>query len=71
MDGKLQKVLLLEKDIEKSRIDLAKEYVLNQGNNPNFLTDTDLLAIYSALVMKATIKAEENCKNLKKGIDKM
>ena len=53
MSNTLNKVLLLEKDIEKSRIELAKEYVLNQNNNPNILTDADLLAIYSVLVVKA------------------
>lgn len=63
MDGKLlqlQKVLLLEKDIEKLRVELAKEYILSQGYNPKSLTDADLLAIYSMLV----IKAEKNCKVL-------
>ena len=46
-------VIELENKIKVERIELAKTYAANNGINTNQMTEDDLLAIYSCLVIKA------------------
>ena len=49
----LRNVIELENKIKAERIELAKTYAINNGMNPKLMTEDDLLAIYSCLVIKA------------------
>ncbi len=49
----LRNVIELENKIKAERIELAKTYVINNGMNPKQMTENDLFAIYSCLVIKA------------------
>lgn len=61
-------VIELENKIKAERIELAKTYVINNGMNPKLMTEDDLFAIYSCLVIKAKKRMNEN---LDKLIDSM
>ena len=61
-------VIELENKIKTERIELAKTYVINNGMNPNYMTEDDLFAIYSCLMVKAQKRMNEN---LDKLIDSM
>ena len=61
-------VLELENKIKAERIELAKTYAVNNEMNPKLMTEDDLLAIYSCLVIKAKKRMNEN---LDKLIDSM
>lgn len=56
-------VVELEKKINSERIELAKTYAINNGMNPKDMTDDDLFAIYSCLMIQA--KMHENIDKLK------
>ena len=43
----------LENKIKAERIALAKTYVITQGMSPKCMTESDLLAVYSCLMVKA------------------
>ena len=45
-------VIELENKIKAERIELAKTYVINNGMNPRHMTEDDLFAIYSCLMVK-------------------
>ena len=59
-----KEVLELENKINAERIELAKVYAINNGMNPKCMTETDLLAIYSCLIVKAQKKMNENLDKL-------
>ena len=59
-----KKVLELENKINAERIELAKIYAINNGMNPKYMTETDLLAIYSCLIVKAQKRMNENLDKL-------
>ena len=59
-----KKVLELENKINAERIELAKVYAINNGMNPKYMTETDLLAIYSCLIVKAQKRMNENLDKL-------
>lgn len=61
-------VIELENKIKAERIELAKTYAVNNGMNPKLMTEDDLLAIYSCLVIKAK-KMNKNI--IKKVVDKL
>ena len=61
-------VIELENKINAERIELAKTYVINNGMNPKHMTEDDLFAIYSCLMVKAQKRMNEN---LDKLIDSM
>ena len=61
-------VIELENKIKAERIELAKNYVINNGMNPKYMTEDDLVAIYSCLMVKAQKRMNEN---LDKLIDNM
>ena len=63
-----KEVVELENKIKAERIELAKTYVINNGMNPNYMTEDDLFAIYSCLMVKAQKRMNEN---LDKLIDNM
>ena len=46
-------VIELENKIKAERIELAKTYAANNGINTKQMTENDLFAIYSCLVIKA------------------
>ena len=46
-------VIELENKIKAERIELAKTYAVNNEINTKQMTEDDLLAIYSCLVIKA------------------
>ena len=49
----LRNVIELENKIKAERIELVKTYAINNGINTKQMTENDLLAIYSCLVIKA------------------
>lgn len=57
-------VVELENKIKAERIELAKTYALNNGMNPKYMTEDDLFAIYSCLMVKAQAKMNENLDKL-------
>ena len=57
-------VIELENKIKAERIELAKTYVVNNGMNPNYMTEDDLFAIYSCLMVKAQKRMNENLDKL-------
>ena len=59
-----KEVLELENKINAKRIELAKVYAINNGMNPKYMTETDLLAIYSCLIVKAQKRMNENLDKL-------
>lgn len=61
-------IIELENKIKAERIELAKTYVVNNGMNPKLMTEDDLFAIYSCLMVKAQKRMNEN---LDKLIDSM
>ena len=61
-------VIELENKIKAERIELAKAYAINNGMNPKYMTEDDLFAIYSCLMVKAQKRMN---KNLDKLIDSM
>ena len=63
-----KEVVELENKIKAERIELAKTYVVNNGMNPKLMTEDDLFAIYSCLMVKAQKRMNEN---LDKLIDSM
>ena len=68
-------VIELENKIKAERIELAKTYAVNNGINTKQMTEDDLLAIYSCLVIKAK-KINKNIiekqkKKIKKDDDKL
>ena len=54
-----KEVVELENKIKAERIELAKTYAANNGINTKQMTEDDLLAIYSCLVIK-TKKINKN-----------
>ena len=46
-------IIELENKIKAERIELVKTYAINNGINTKQMTENDLLAIYSCLVIKA------------------
>ena len=63
-----KEVVELENKIKAERIELAKTYVINNGMNSKYMTEDDLFAIYSCLMIKAQKRMNEN---LDKLIDNM
>ena len=68
-------VIELENKIKAERIELVKTYAVNNEMNPKLMTEDDLLAIYSCLVIKAK-KMNKNIiemqqKKIKKIVDKL
>lgn len=61
-------VIELENKIKAERIELAKTYAVNNEINPKHMTEDDLFAIYSCLMIKAQKRMNEN---LDKLIDSM
>ena len=61
-------IIELENKIKAERIELAKTYAVNNGINTKQMTEDDLLAIYSCLMVKAQKRMNEN---LDKLIDSM
>ena len=59
-----KEVVELENKIKAERIELAKTYVINNGMNPNYMTEDDLFAIYSCLMVKAQKRMNENLDKL-------
>ena len=59
-----EKVVELENKIKAERIELAKTYVINNGMNPKLMTEDDLFAIYSCLMIKAQKRMNENLDKL-------
>ena len=59
-----RKVIELENKIKAERIELAKTYVINNGMNPRHMTEDDLFAIYSCLMVKAQKRMNENLDKL-------
>ena len=57
-------VIELENKIKAERIELAKVYAINNGMNPKYMTEDDLFAIYSCLVIKAQKRINENLDKL-------
>lgn len=57
-------VVELENKIKAERIELAKAYVINKGINPKYMTEDDLFAIYSCLMVKAQKRMKENLDKL-------
>lgn len=57
-------VVELENKIKAERIELAKSYALNNGMNPKYMTEDDLFAIYSCLMVKAQKRMNENLDKL-------
>lgn len=57
-------VVELENKIKAERIELAKTYALNNGMNPKYMTEDDLFAIYSCLMIKAQKRMNENLDKL-------
>ena len=57
-------VIELENKIKAERIELAKAYVINNGMNPRCMTEDDLFAIYSCLMIKAQKRMNENLDKL-------
>ena len=49
----LRNVIELENKIKAERIELVKTYAVNNEINTKQMTEDDLLAIYSCLVIKA------------------
>lgn len=49
----LRNVIELENKIKTERIELVKAYAVNNGINIEQMTEDDLFAIYSCLVIKA------------------
>ena len=49
----LRNVIELENKIKAERIELVKTYAINNGINIEQMTENDLFAIYSCLVIKA------------------
>lgn len=64
----LKNIIELENKIKAERIELAKTYVINNGMDPKLMTEDDLFAIYSCLIVKAQKRMNEN---LDKLIDSM
>ena len=63
-----KEVVELENKIKAERIELAKTYVINNGMNPNYMTEDDLFAIYSCLMVKAQKRMNENLDKLIDGM---
>ena len=59
-----REVVELENNIKAKRIELAKCYVVNNGMNPKYMTEDDLFAIYSCLMIKAQKRMNENLDKL-------
>lgn len=59
-----RKVVELENQIKQERLGVAKNYVLSEGMNPKYMTEDDLFAIYSCLMVKAQAKMNENLDKL-------
>ena len=59
-----KEVVELENKIKAERIELAKTYVINNGMNPKHMTEDDLFAIYSCLMIKAQKRMNENLDKL-------
>lgn len=59
-----KEVVELENKIKAERIALAKTYVITQGMNPKYMTEDDLFAIYSCLMVKAQKRMNENLDKL-------
>lgn len=57
-------VVELENKIKAERIALAKTYVITKGMNPKHMTEDDLFAIYSCLMVKAQKRMNENLDKL-------
>ena len=57
-------VVELENKIKTERIELAKTYSVNNGINPKHMTEDDLFAIYSCLIIKAQKRMNENLDKL-------
>lgn len=57
-------VIELENKIKAERIELAKTYAVNNGINPKHMTEDDLFAIYSCLIIKAQKRMNENLDKL-------
>ena len=57
-------VIDLEKEINKKRIELTKCYLVEQGVNPNLVSDDDILGVYSCLVAKAKKKISKKIEEL-------
>ena len=49
-------VIELENKIKAERIELAKTYAVNNGINPKHMTEDDLFAIYSCLMIKNALE---------------
>ena len=49
----LRNVIELENKIKEERIELEKNYAVNNGINSKKMTEDDLIAIYFCLVIKA------------------
>ena len=49
----LRNVIELENKIKAERIELAKTYAVNNGINTKQMTEDDLLAIYTCLLINA------------------
>ena len=63
-----KEVLELENKINAERIELAKVYAINNGMNPKHMTEDDLFAIYSCLMVKAQKRINENLDKLIDGM---
>ena len=61
-------VIELENKIKAERIELVKTYVINNGMNPRHMTEDDLFAIYSCLMVKAQKRMNENLDKLIDGM---
>ena len=61
-------VIELENKIKAERIELAKTYAINNGMNPKYMTEDDLFAIYSCLIVKAQKRMDENLDKLIDGM---
>ena len=59
-----KEVVELENKIKAERIELAKTYAINNGINPKYMTEDDLFAIYSCLMVKAQKRMNENLDKL-------
>jgi len=54
------KVLQLESEIKKMRIELVDQYLLNSGINPVLCNEDDKMSIYAVLTIKAEKFKKEN-----------
>ena len=63
-----KEVVELENKIKAERIELAKAYAINNGMNPKYMTEDDLFAIYSCLMIKAQKRMNENLDELIDGM---